>query len=112
MVLSIGIDSGTKTMDIYGFNDKDGSTIVDIAIPRDQITQSAKLVVEKLREVQANVGKIDAIVGPSGYGMQLETCKASLRSRNCPSHFYHGSGCKTTTSNSRFARTNAASSRS
>ena len=59
-------------MDIYGFNDKDGSTIIDIAIPRDQITQSAKLVVEKLREVQAIVGKIDAIVGPSGYGMQLK----------------------------------------
>ena len=72
MVLAIGIDSGTKTMDIYGFNDKDGSTIIDIAIPRDQITQSAKLVVEKLREVQAQEGKIDAIVGPSGYGMQLK----------------------------------------
>jgi predicted butyrate kinase (DUF1464 family) len=75
LVLSIGIDSGTKTMDIYGFNDKDDSTIIDIAIPRDQITQSAKLVVEKLREVQANVGKIDAIVGPSGYGMQLKLAK-------------------------------------
>ena len=75
MVLAIGIDSGTKTMDIYGFNDKDGSTIIDIAIQRDQITQSAKLVVEKLREVQANVGKIDAIVGPSGYGMQLKPAK-------------------------------------
>jgi predicted butyrate kinase (DUF1464 family) len=72
LVLAIGIDSGTKTMDIYGFNDKDGSTIIDIAIPRDQITQSAKLVVEKLREVQAQEGKIDAIVGPSGYGMQLK----------------------------------------
>jgi predicted butyrate kinase (DUF1464 family) len=72
LVLAIGIDSGTKTIDIYGFNDKDGSTIIDIAIPRDQITQSAKLVVEKLREVQAQEGKIDAIVGPSGYGMQLK----------------------------------------
>lgn len=75
MVLAIGIDSGTKTMDIYGFNDKDGSTLIDLAIPRDQITQSAKLVVERLREVQVNVGKIDAIVGPSGYGMQLKPAK-------------------------------------
>jgi predicted butyrate kinase (DUF1464 family) len=59
-------------MDIFGFDDKDGSIIIDIAIPRDEITKSAKLVVEKLREAQACFGKIDAIVGPSGYGMQLK----------------------------------------
>jgi predicted butyrate kinase (DUF1464 family) len=62
-------------MDIFGFDDKDGSTIIDIAIPRDQITQSAKLVVEKLRETQARFGKIDAILGPSGYGMQLKPAR-------------------------------------
>ncbi len=72
MVKAIGIDSGTKTMDIFGFDDKDGSTIIDVAIPRDEITKSAKLVVEKLREAQIRVGKIDAIVGPSGYGIQLK----------------------------------------
>ena len=72
MVRAIGIDSGTKTMDIYGFDDQDGSTIIDVAIPRDKITKSAKLVVEKLRETQEPVGKIDAIVGPSGYGMRLK----------------------------------------
>ena len=72
MVKAIGIDSGTKTMDIFGFDDKDGSIIIDVAIPRDEITKSAKLVVEKLREVQTHFGKIDAIVGPSGYGMQLK----------------------------------------
>ena len=72
MVKAIGIDSGTKTMDIFGFDDKDGSIIIDVAIPRDEITKSAYLVVEKLREAQNRVGKIDAIVGPSGYGMQLK----------------------------------------
>lgn len=72
MVKAIGIDSGTKTMDIFGFDDVDGSVIIDIAIPRDEITKSAKLVIEKLREVQERVGKIDAIVGPSGYGMHLK----------------------------------------
>ena len=72
MVKSIGIDSGTKTMDIFGFDDKDGSIIIDVAIPRDEITKSAKLVVEKIREAQERFGKIDAIVGPSGYGMQLK----------------------------------------
>ncbi|MCW4010497.1 MAG: DUF1464 family protein [Candidatus Bathyarchaeota archaeon] len=72
MVKAVGIDSGTKTMDIFGFDDKDGSVIIDIAIPRDEITKSAKLVVEKLREVQNTFGKIDAIVASSGYGMQLK----------------------------------------
>ncbi len=72
MVLAVGIDSGTKTMDIFGFNDKDGKIIIDVAIPRDEITKSAKLVVEKLRETQERFGKIDAILGPSGYGMQLK----------------------------------------
>ena len=75
MVKSIGIDSGTKTMDIFGFDDKDGSIIIDVAIPRDEITKSAKLVVEKIREAQDRFGKIDAIVGPSGYGMHLKKAK-------------------------------------
>ena len=75
MVKAVGIDSGTKTMDIFGFDDQDGSTIIDIAIPRDEITKSAKLVVEKLREAQKRVGKIDAIVSSSGYGMQLKKAK-------------------------------------
>ncbi len=72
MVKSIGIDSGTKTMDIFGFDDIDGSIIIDVAIPRDEITKSSKLVLEKLRETQNRFGKIDAIVGPSGYGMSLK----------------------------------------
>ncbi len=72
MVRAIGIDSGTKTMDIYGFDDQDGRTIIDVSIPRDEITKSAQLVIEKLRDVQTREGKIDAIVGPSGYGMQLK----------------------------------------
>ncbi|HUK86008.1 MAG TPA: DUF1464 family protein [Candidatus Acidoferrum sp.] len=75
MVKAIGIDSGTKTMDIFGFDDKDGSIIIDVAIPRDQITEGSKGVLEKLREAQNRVGKIDAIVGPSGYGMQLKRAK-------------------------------------
>jgi predicted butyrate kinase (DUF1464 family) len=75
LVRAIGIDSGTKTMDIFGFDDKDGSVIIDVAIPRDEITKSAKLVVEKIHEAQERFGKIDAIVGPSGYGMHLKKAK-------------------------------------
>jgi len=59
-------------MDIFGFDDKDGTVIIDVAIPRDEITKSAKLVVEKIREAQSRFGKIDVIVGPSGYGMHLK----------------------------------------
>jgi predicted butyrate kinase (DUF1464 family) len=77
VVKAVGIDSGTKTMDIFGFDDKDGSIIIDIAIPREEITKSAKRVVEKLREAQKRVGKIDAIVASSGYGMQLKKAKDS-----------------------------------
>ena len=57
LVKAVGIDSGTKTMDIFGFDDKDGNIIIDVAIPRDEITKSAKLVVEKLREAQKSCWK-------------------------------------------------------
>ncbi len=64
-------------MDIYGFDDIDGSIIIDVAIPRDEITKSSKQVLEKLRETQNRFGKIDAIVGPSGYGMGLKKAQIS-----------------------------------
>jgi predicted butyrate kinase (DUF1464 family) len=59
-------------MDIFGFDDQDGKIIIDVAIPRDEITKSSKIVVEKLREAQKTFGKIDAIAAPSGYGFQLK----------------------------------------
>ena len=40
MVKAIGIDSGTKTMDIYGFDDNDGRVLIDLAIPREEITKN------------------------------------------------------------------------
>jgi predicted butyrate kinase (DUF1464 family) len=75
MVRSIGIDSGTKTMDIYGFDDKDGKVLIDLAIPREEITKNPSLIIEKLRETQQSAGFIDAIVGPSGYGMPLQRAR-------------------------------------
>jgi len=75
MVKAIGIDSGTKTMDIYGFDDKDGKVLIDLAIPRDEITKNPSLIIEKLRETQRTAGSIDAIVGPSGYGMPLQRAR-------------------------------------
>jgi len=75
MVKAIGIDSGTKTMDIFGFDDKDGKVLIDLAIPREEITKNPRIIVEKLRETQRTAGFIDAIVGPSGYGLPLQRAK-------------------------------------
>jgi predicted butyrate kinase (DUF1464 family) len=75
MVKAIGIDPGTKTMDIFGFDDVNESVIIDLAISRDEITKRPSIVIEKLREAQRKVGSIDAIVGPSGYGMHLKKAK-------------------------------------
>ena len=75
MVKAIGIDSGTKTMDIYGFDDKNGKVLIDLAIPREEITKNPSLIIEKLKETQQTAGPIDAIVGPSGYGMPLQKAR-------------------------------------
>jgi len=75
MVKAIGIDSGTKTMDIFGFDDNTGKVLIDLAIPRDEITKNPSLIIEKLRETQRASGFIDAIVGPSGYGLPLQKAK-------------------------------------
>ncbi len=79
MVKAVGIDSGTKTMDIYGFDDQDGSVLVDFALSREEVTKNPSLVIDKLKEVQRAHGKIDAVAGPAGYGLPLQKAKdASL----------------------------------
>ncbi len=75
MVKAVGIDSGTKTMDIYGFDDTDGKVLVDVALSREEVTKNPSLVIDKLREVQKACGKIDAIAGPAGYGLPLQKAK-------------------------------------
>jgi predicted butyrate kinase (DUF1464 family) len=75
MVKAVGIDSGTKTMDIYGFDDQDGSVLVDFALSREEVTKKPSLVIDKLKEVQNAYGKIDAIAGPAGYGLPLQKAK-------------------------------------
>ncbi len=79
MVKAVGIDSGTKTMDIYGFDDQDGSVLVDFALSREEVTKNPSLVIDKLKEIQKNHGRIDAVAGPAGYGLPLQRAKdASL----------------------------------
>ena len=72
MVKAVGIDSGTRTMDIFGFDDQDGSVLVDFAMSREEVTKDPSLVIDKLKEIQHACGKIDAIAGPAGYGLPLQ----------------------------------------
>ncbi|HUJ84357.1 MAG TPA: DUF1464 family protein [Candidatus Acidoferrales bacterium] len=75
MVKAVGIDSGTKTMDIYGFDDQDCSVLVDFALSREEVTKDPSLIIDKLKEIQHVCGKIDAIAGPAGYGLPLQRAK-------------------------------------
>jgi predicted butyrate kinase (DUF1464 family) len=75
MVKAVGIDSGTKTMDIYGFDDENGKVLVDLALSREEVTVNPSLVIDKLREAQRASGRIDAIAGPAGYGLPLQKAK-------------------------------------
>ncbi len=75
MVKAVGIDSGTKTMDIYGFDDQDGSVLIDFALSREEVTKNPSLVIDKLLETQRVCGRIDAIAGPAGYGLPLQKAR-------------------------------------
>lgn len=46
---------------------------MDDAIPREEITEEPALVLQRLREIQREHGKIDAIVASSGYGVPLKS---------------------------------------
>ncbi|MHC1627544.1 MAG: DUF1464 family protein [Candidatus Nezhaarchaeales archaeon] len=72
------MDPGTKSMDIFGFDDESGDVVIDEAIPRDEITVNPSIIIERLRRLKEKIGRIDAIVGPSGYGMPLKrACDAT-----------------------------------
>ncbi len=72
MVKAVGIDPGTMSMDVFGFDDQANRVIVDTSIPRDKITENPAVVVELLRKISRDYGGIDAIVGPCGYGLPLK----------------------------------------
>lgn len=75
MVRSIGIDPGTMTTDMFGFDDEKDEVVADETIPREEITKNPALVLERLRALWSKHGEIHAIVGPSGYGMPLKRAK-------------------------------------
>jgi predicted butyrate kinase (DUF1464 family) len=68
MVTAIGIDPGTKSMDIFGFDDETDEVIMDLAIPRVEVTKNPAIVLDAIREIGR---EIDVIVGPSGYGLPM-----------------------------------------
>ncbi|MEM1542459.1 MAG: DUF1464 family protein [Ignisphaera sp.] len=74
MVRVIGTDSGTKSYDIFGFDDESGEILVDESIPRDEMVRDPSIVVKRLKQID-NVYRIDAIVASSGYGMPLKLAR-------------------------------------
>jgi len=74
VVRVIGTDSGTKSYDIFGFDDESGEILVDESIPRDEMVRDPSIVVKRLKQID-NVYRIDAIVASSGYGMPLKLAR-------------------------------------
>ncbi|MEM2955786.1 MAG: DUF1464 family protein [Nitrososphaerales archaeon] len=65
MTRVIGIDPGTKSFDFCGLDD--GKIFMDAAIPSEDILREPELVIKLLKSAMP----LDAIVGPSGYGLPL-----------------------------------------
>jgi len=72
VVKAVGVDPGTRSLDLYGFDDEEDRVLVDEAISRDRVTERPSIVLDALRRVAEEVGGLDAIVAPSGYGVPLK----------------------------------------
>ncbi|MGC8566963.1 MAG: DUF1464 family protein [Caldisphaera sp.] len=73
MVRAIGLDSGTMSLDILGFDDESNEVFLDIAIPREVITNHPEYpikLIEKIKDVKA-------IVVSSGYGIPFKRAQES-----------------------------------
>ncbi len=71
MARVIGTDSGTKSYDIFGFDDETNEIFADESIPRDLMVRDPSIVLNRLKKL-ARENRVDAIVASSGYGIPLK----------------------------------------
>lgn len=76
MVKVVGTDSGTKSYDIFGFDDETEEVFVDEAIPREEMVKNPHIVIKRLKEIDKKY-RVEAIVASSGYGIPLKLAKDS-----------------------------------
>jgi len=65
----IGIDPGTGSFDFFGMDGE--KTILDSSVPVPEVAQNPRVLLDTVR----SVSPLDAIVGPSGYGLPLTHIK-------------------------------------
>jgi len=66
----VGIDPGTYSFDLFGMEDNQ-KTIIDETIKSEDIFKNPHILIKKLEELMP----LDAIIGPSGYGIPLKNIK-------------------------------------
>ena len=65
----LGIDPGTGSFDFFGM--EGSSVIIDTTVPIPEVAQNPRVLLDTVREVFP----LDAIVGPSGYGLPVTSIK-------------------------------------
>lgn len=71
MTRVIGTDSGTKSYDIFGFDDETNEVFVDESIPRELMVSNPSIVVKRLKNL-VKTYRVEVVVASSGYGIPLK----------------------------------------